>query len=64
MAQPTSPIQAALANPQLAKPASESAEPTFSGLGASGVSPVDSVPVVVDLVPAGVKEPSRGQAIF
>ena len=33
-------------------------------LGATGVSPVDSVPVVVDLVPAGVEKLSRGQAIF
>ena len=64
LAQPTSPIQAALANPQLAKPASESAEPTFSGLGASGVSPVDSIPAVVDLVPTRVDKLSGGQAIF
>jgi hypothetical protein len=41
-----------------------SAEPTFSGLGASRVSLVDLVPDVVDLVPAGGEELSGGQAIF
>ena len=63
-AEPTPPIHAALANPQSAKPTSESAEPTFSSLGASGVSPVDLVPAVVDLAPAGVEKLSGGQAIF
>ena len=37
---------------------------TFSGLGASELSPVDLVPAIVDLVPAGVEELSRGQTIF
>jgi hypothetical protein len=37
---------------------------TFSGPGASGVSLVDSLPTVIDLVPAGVEKLSRGQTIF
>jgi hypothetical protein len=53
-----------LADPQSAKLTSELAKLTFLGLGASRVSPVDSVPVVVDLVPVGVEELYEGQAIF
>jgi hypothetical protein len=56
-AEPTPPILAALADPK-------SAKPTFSGTGASGVSPVDLVPTVIDLVPVGVEKLSGGQAIF
>ena len=33
-------------------------------MGAFGVSLVDSIPAVVDLVPTGVDKLSRGQAIF
>jgi hypothetical protein len=64
LAEPTSPVPAALADPQSAKTTLESAEPTFSGPGASGISPVDSVPTVIDLVPIGVEKLSGGQAIF
>jgi hypothetical protein len=64
LAEPTPPVPATLANPQSAKPTSKSAEPTFSGPSASGVSLVDLVPVVIDLVLAGVEKLSGGQAIF
>ncbi|CAD6237905.1 unnamed protein product [Miscanthus lutarioriparius] len=57
----TPPVLAALADPKSAKPTSASAEPIFLGLGAIGVSPVDSVPIVVDMVPAGVEKLSRGR---
>ena len=63
-AEPTPPVLAALVDPQSVKTTSELAEPTFLGLGVSGASPVDSVPYVVDLVPAGVEKLSGGQAIF
>jgi hypothetical protein len=64
LAKTTPPVPVALADPQSAKPTSESAEPTFSGTGAIGVSLIDLVLTVIDLVPAGVKKLSRGQAIF
>ena len=56
----TPPVLATLADPQSAKPTSESAELTFLGLGAFEASPVDSDPVFVDLVSAGVEELSGG----
>jgi len=57
LAKSTPPILAALADPN-------SAKPTFSGPNASGVSLVDLVPTVIDLVPGGVEKLSRGQVIF
>ena len=62
--EPTSLVPATLADPQSSKLALELVEPTFSGLGASGVSLVDSIPAVVDLVPTRVDKLSGGQAIF
>jgi hypothetical protein len=53
-----------LADPKSAKPTPESAKPTFSGRGASGVSLVDSVPTVIDLVPTSAEKLSGGPAIF
>jgi hypothetical protein len=62
--EPTSPVFAILADPKLVKPTPESAKLTFSGPGASGVSPVDLAPAVIDLTSTGVEKLSRGQAIF
>jgi hypothetical protein len=57
LAEPTPPVFAALADPK-------SAKPTFSGPGASGLSPVDLVSAIIDLVPVDVEKLSGGQAIF
>ena len=64
-AEPIPPIIVALADPHSAKPTPKSAEPTFSGLVASGVSPVDLASVVVvDIVPIDLGEPSGDQDDF
>jgi hypothetical protein len=57
-------VPATLADPQSAKPTSESAGLTFSGPGASRVSLVNSVPVIIDLVPIGVEKLYGSKAIF
>jgi hypothetical protein len=54
-AEPTPPIFVVLADPKSAKLTLDSAKPTFSGPGASGVSLVDLAPTVIDLAPTGVE---------